>query len=68
VRLEVADTGIGDQARVFERFYRVDRARSRPEVARLSIGGDAGSGWRRYWMTLPRSANSALFSAMPLLA
>lgn len=32
-RLEVADTGIGlspeDQERVFERFYRVDRARSR---------------------------------------
>jgi two-component system phosphate regulon sensor histidine kinase PhoR len=33
VRLEVTDTGIGlspaDQERVFERFYRVDRARSR---------------------------------------
>ncbi len=33
VRLEVIDTGIGlspaDQERVFERFYRVDRARSR---------------------------------------
>ena len=33
MRLEVADTGIGlsvgDQARVFERIYRVDCARSR---------------------------------------
>ncbi len=33
VRIEVADTGIGiperDRARVFERFYRVDKARSR---------------------------------------
>jgi two-component system phosphate regulon sensor histidine kinase PhoR len=33
VRIDVADTGIGipeaDQARVFERFYRVEKARSR---------------------------------------
>jgi two-component system phosphate regulon sensor histidine kinase PhoR len=33
VRIEVADTGIGiperDRGRVFERFYRVDKARSR---------------------------------------
>ena len=33
MRIEVGDTGIGipesDRARVFERFYRVDKARSR---------------------------------------
>ncbi|MCR9248512.1 MAG: ATP-binding protein [bacterium] len=74
IRLEVADTGIGlspeDQERVFERFYRVDRARSRElggtglglsivknTVRRL--GGEVGvrsavGRGTTFWVTLPR--------------
>jgi two-component system phosphate regulon sensor histidine kinase PhoR len=73
-RVEVADTGIGlsveDQQRVFERFYRVDRARSRElggtglglsivkNTAR-NLGGDVGVRSQRgvgsvFWVDLPR--------------
>ncbi|MBL8748323.1 MAG: PAS domain-containing sensor histidine kinase [Planctomycetes bacterium] len=75
VRLEVADTGIGlsleDQARVFERFYRVDRARSRDlggtglglsivKHTVRNLGGDVGvqstlGQGSKFWVTLPRS-------------
>ncbi len=75
VRLEVADTGIGlspeDQARVFERFYRVDRARSRDlggtglglsivKHTVRNLGGDVGvqstlGHGSKFWVTLPRS-------------
>jgi two-component system phosphate regulon sensor histidine kinase PhoR len=74
VRLQVADTGIGlapeDQQRVFERFYRVDRARSRElggtglglsivKNTVRSYGGDVAvqSAVGRgtvFWVTLPR--------------
>jgi two-component system phosphate regulon sensor histidine kinase PhoR len=71
--LEVADTGIGlspdDQERVFERFYRVDRARSRDlggtglglSIVKNSVkalGGDVGVRSRlgsgsTFWVDLP---------------
>jgi two-component system phosphate regulon sensor histidine kinase PhoR len=72
-RLEVADTGIGlspdDQERVFERFYRVDRARSRDvggtglglSIVKNTVrglGGDVGVQSRlghgsTFWVELP---------------
>ena len=75
VLLEVTDTGIGlspdDQARVFERFYRVDRARSRDvggtglglsivKNTVRNLGGEVGvrstlGQGSTFWVTLPRS-------------
>ena len=75
VLLEVADTGIGlsveDQARVFERFYRVDRARSRDlggtglglsivKNTVLNLGGDVGvrstlGQGSTFWVALPHA-------------
>lgn len=72
-RFEVADTGIGlnveDQERVFERFYRVDRARSRElggtglglsivKNTALRLGGDVGVNSElgvgsMFWINLP---------------
>ncbi len=72
-RLEVVDTGIGlspeDQERVFERFYRVDRARSRDvggtglglsivKNTVKSLGGEVGVTSRlghgsTFWVELP---------------
>jgi two-component system phosphate regulon sensor histidine kinase PhoR len=73
VLFEVADTGIGlspeDQARVFERFYRVDRARSRDlggtglglsivKNTVLNLGGEVGvrstlGKGSTFWVALP---------------
>ena len=75
-RFEVADTGIGmsvlDQERVFERFYRVDRARSRElggtglglsivKNTALRLGGDVGvkselGVGSLFWIELPIDA------------
>lgn len=72
-RLEVADTGIGlspgDQERIFERFYRVDRARSRElggtglglsivKNTAINLGGDIGvtselGVGSMFWIELP---------------
>lgn len=74
LRLEVADTGIGlsaaDQERIFERFYRVDRARSRElggtglglsivKNTVRNLGGDVGvksalGVGSMFWVSLPR--------------
>ena len=73
LRLEVVDTGIGlsppDQARIFERFFRVDRARSRElggtglglsivKNTVKNLGGDVGlrsevGVGSVFWVTLP---------------
>lgn len=76
VVLEVVDTGIGlsteDQTRVFERFYRVDRARSRDvggtglglaivKNTVRNLGGDVGvrsllGQGSTFWVALPEAA------------
>ncbi len=48
IRFEVADDGIGipaaHQARIFERFYKVDRSRKRGDPDEGLVGGSAGLG------------------------
>ncbi|HEB54217.1 MAG TPA: PAS domain-containing protein [bacterium] len=83
IRLEVADTGIGlspsDQERIFERFYRVDRARSRElggtglglsivknTVRNLggAVGVDSELGvGSRFWVELPEEPGAAAGAA-----
>ena len=77
LRLEVADTGIGlsaaDQERIFERFYRVDRARSRElggtglglsivKNTVRNLGGDVGvksalGVGSMFWLELPTQSD-----------
>lgn len=60
--LEVADSGIGiayaDQERVFERFYRVDTARSR------EVGG-TGLGLSLVWHAVERAGGSVELESVP---
>lgn len=78
VRIEVADTGIGiptsEQPRVFERFYRVDKARSRQlgstglglSIVKHLVGSFRGSvgvesevgQGSRFWVKLPVAVGS----------
>ena len=84
-RFEVVDTGLGlspaDQDRVFERFYRVDRARSRELggtglglsiVKNLvkSLGGEVGvrsvlGQGSTFWVQLPLAGGDAAATASP---
>lgn len=84
VVLEVADTGIGlspeDQARVFERFYRVDRARSRDlggtglglsivKNTVRNLGGDVGvrsslGHGSTFWVVLPHVEHGPRHSSL----
>ena len=76
MRVEVADQGVGipeaDRARIFERFYRVDRGRSREQggtglglaIVKHLVQAQGGEIWvestpgvgSTFSFTLPRSA------------
>jgi two-component system sensor histidine kinase BaeS len=72
IRVEVANTGssipVADLPHIFERFYRVERARSRVtggsgiglaivrelvEAHQGRVGASSANGWTRVWFTLP---------------